>query len=109
MAIKSTVVTDTETLIYQSRDCSAVTTIYFCNASEQDVFFNVHVVPAGSQANFTNLIYTQLLLPCRDTYVLDTEKIVLENNDAIYARVIVPTGSVIGDLVLIATVSAIIV
>jgi len=107
MALKNTIVTDIETLVYQSQGSSAVTTMYFCNAGEITVKIDVYLVPAGSWPDFTNLIYTQLSLPCFDTFVMDTEKIIFENNDRIYAKVYVPDGELISNLPVIATVSAI--
>lgn len=107
MTLKSTVVSDTPTLIYRSTGCSAVTTIYICNASSATVHFNIYAVPTPLTPDTTNLIYHQVPLHCNDTYVMDTEKLVLENQDALYAAVIVPPGEIIANLSVIATVSAI--
>jgi hypothetical protein len=107
MSLKSTVLTDVPTLIYQSNGCSAVTTIYFCNASSVTIQFDVYAVPRPLVPDLTNLIYHQIPLHCNDTYVLDTEKLVLEHGDALYAKVLVPAGEVIANLKVISTVSAI--
>lgn len=107
MTLKSTVVSDTPTLIYRSTGCSAVTTIYICNASSATVHFNIYAVPTPDSPGTTNLIYHQIPLHCNDTYVMDTEKLVLENLDALYAVVLVPPGEIIANLSVIATVSAI--
>lgn len=105
--LRSTVLTDVPTEIYRSTGCTAVTTVYFCNASTKTVQFSVYAVPNPTYPNDTNYIYYDIPLACNDTYVLDTEKLVLENGDALFARVTVPPGELIANLPIIATVSAI--
>lgn len=107
MALKSTVLTDVPTKIYQSEGCNAVTTIYFCNTGAITVSFNVHATPKSVVPDGTNLIYKQLNLPCNETFVMDTEKLVLEDGDCLYATVLVPPGQLISNLIIVATVSAI--
>lgn len=107
MALKSTILTDVPTKIYQSDGCTAITTVYFCNTGAVTVNFNVYATPRLIVPDNTNLIYSQISLPCNDTFVLDTEKLVLEDGDALYAKVLVPPGQLITNLIIVATVSAI--
>jgi hypothetical protein len=85
MAIKNTTIDTSPTAIYTSLNDSAVTTIYFCNKTTGVVTFNVYVTPFGQPADVTSIVYYGIEVAPTDTYVLDTEKIILANGDAIYA------------------------
>jgi hypothetical protein len=79
----------------------AVTTMYFCNRTASTTAFNIYVVPAGFIANSNNTVYFNKTLAAGDTYVVDWEKLVLENGASIrgnanVGNAIVATVSVIG-------------
>jgi hypothetical protein len=42
------------------------------------------VVPSGDTVNENFKIYNNLLIPAQDTYVIDSEKLILESGDRIY-------------------------
>ena len=65
---------------------SAVTTIHFCNTTLNLVTFDVYVVPSstGTVGNDT-MIYNTIQLAPEDTYILDTEKLMLDSGDQIIA------------------------
>lgn len=106
MALTSTVLTETPIKLYQSRGCSAITTMYICNASAFTVHFHLYAVMSGGTPSILNTIYHNVPVQCNDTYVIDSEKLVLEDGDALYANVVIPAGAVISNLPVIATVSA---
>jgi hypothetical protein len=67
-----------------------VTTMYLCNTSNVAATANVYLVPAAS--NFladptSTLIYSNLPIAPGDTYIVDGERIVLENGDSIQANI----------------------
>ena len=85
MALAKAALTASAAAIYTSSGNSAVTTIYFCNYSGSDRTVTVHLVASGDSADNTNIIYQALPVVAGDTYVLDTEKVILANGDTIQA------------------------
>lgn len=77
---------------------SAVTTIYFCNNDTSALSLSVYVVPMGQTVSPNHIIYNTLQIASLDTYVLDTERLMFDAGDQIFA-----TASVAG--LIIATVS----
>jgi hypothetical protein len=88
MAIYSTVVTQTPASIFTSVGSTALTTLYLCNQSDQTIITNLYLVSAaGEPAEWGNVqIYKDLSIAPRDTYILETERILLDDGDAIYAN-----------------------
>ena len=63
---------------------TAVTVIYITNKSETDGTVDVYVTPNGASVSENHLVYTQLSVKARDTYIIDTEKMILETGAKIY-------------------------
>jgi len=72
--------------VYTSAGNSAITTAYLSNTSNSPVTANVHVVPNGATANVANQIYSQLTISGYDTYVMEWERILLNNGDTIQIK-----------------------
>lgn len=101
MAIKNTTLGSEPTTIHTSDKTTAVTTLYFCNISTGPQTFSVFAVPAGSSADNTTIIYYNIQISPSDTFVLDTERLILEDLDSIVAyatqsNAIVATVSYVG-------------
>ena len=94
-----------EPIFTSANSTNAITVIYICNASTNSVLFNLFAVPSGNTASYTNVIYYNVPLTVNDTYVLDTEKLILEPGDSIYANLNVPIMT--ANIKVIATVSSI--
>ncbi len=89
----------TTTQVFLATAQHAVTTMLFCNTDAvTDATVDVYVVPYGSNANAGTQIMKAVSIPAGETFVLDTERLILETNDAIYAQ-----SSV--DLIITATIS----
>lgn len=86
MALARGTLTTSPTAVYTSTGNSAITNVYFCNTTASPVEIDVHLATNGTLGDATNYIYRQVSIPAYDTFVLDTEKIVLANGDALYAR-----------------------
>jgi len=85
--ITNTLVLSTTTNIFSSAGENAVTTIFFCNTSENtDTELDVYVVPAGGSFGVATQVMSNLSLPYGETFVFDVEKLILENGAAIWAR-----------------------
>ena len=85
--ITNTVLTTNATSIFTSASDNgdAVSCIYFCNTSATQVTINVYAVPAGHSASTSNIIYDQVVISGKDTFVCDMEKLFLDNGDSVQA------------------------
>jgi hypothetical protein len=66
----------------------AVTTMFFCNTSDVDdclldIFVNPNTAVPGTSST---QIINSLSLPRTETFVFDAEKLILDNNDEIWAK-----------------------
>ncbi len=75
------------TTIYQSDGESGVTTLIICNHhATTNAVVNVWVVPDGAVAGNSNQILKNLTIVASDTFVMDMEKLVLDDGDTIVAQ-----------------------
>ncbi len=90
---------------FVATDVTAVTTIHLCNITQQDATVNIYVLPydgSTSTPSVNNKIYSSLTVRGNDTYIIDSEKLILSANDKIYIEtpdssgLIVATISTIG-------------
>jgi hypothetical protein len=86
MAISNTVLTTTPTAIYTSSGTNVVTLLYFCNTSGASKTINLYLVPNGGSASSSTQVYKDYAITTSDTLVIDKEKIILSNGDAIFAN-----------------------
>lgn len=63
----------------------ALTTVFFCNTSENlTEILNLYLVTKGKEANSEAQIACNIEIEPTDTFVLDTERLVLEDGDYLY-------------------------
>jgi len=85
MAITNFQVTaNTASAAFTASADTAVTVIYVTNKSSSDGNVNIYVVPSGDSVSENFKIYNNVLIPAQDTYIVDTEKLILESGDKIY-------------------------
>ena len=72
--------------VYTSAGQTVVTLGYFCNIDSLAQNINIFLVPNGSSPDLTNIIYSNVQITSSDTMVMDMEKIILDNGDAMYAN-----------------------
>jgi hypothetical protein len=85
MAITNFQVTaNTASAAFTASADTAVTVIYVTNKTSSDGNVNIYVVPSGDTVSEDFKIYNNLLIPAQDTYIVDTEKLILESGDKIY-------------------------
>ena len=72
------------TAAYTATAETAVTVIYITNKTDGDGTVDLYVVPNGGSVGEPFKIYTELTIKARDTYILDTEKMILETGAKIY-------------------------
>lgn len=85
MALSNTLIETTAKSIYTSTGTNAIVTVYFCNFGMNPVTFTVYAVPYGQTPDLNNLIYSNVNLTSNDTYVWDSEKLILGNGDSLWA------------------------
>ena len=104
MAITNNFIDATLTTLYTSSGDTAITSMIFCNyadvdniaspsgtvLTDADTFLDLHVVPNGGSASDQNKILHQLKIPGGETFIMDTERLVLENGDTIVAQTTSP-------------------
>lgn len=105
MAITSTFLSNVNSSIFTSDGSNAITAIYFCNTGTQIAHLTVHLVPKTFNPGNDNIIYYQIPISTYDTYIMDTEKIILEDGDRIFANLEVNYHS--SNTSIVATVSTI--
>lgn len=98
MAIQNTTLTSAAQSLIGTTGERAVTVIYFYNSDVSSVTIDLHAVPSGDSADSGNKIYGNLIIEPTDTYIVDTEKLLLDDGDSLWAAA--NTGNVV-----IATVS----
>ena len=89
MAILNANLTTAATAIYTSSGQTVVTLLYFCNVSGSTKLANLYIVPASQSsdgAQTYNQIYANYAITTSDTLVVSSEKIILNNGDALYAN-----------------------
>lgn len=87
MAIVNSSLSNTPAAIYTSSGQSVVTTMYFCNTDNSSSHtVSVYVVPNGGTADDSTVIYKNVNLVANDTMIVNQEKLILSNGDAVYAN-----------------------
>ena len=77
---------------------TAVTSIHLCNITSTDATVNIYLLPDdGSTAgpSESNKIYNTLTIQATDTYIIDTEKMILDTGDKIYIETPDSSGQVV--------------
>jgi len=85
MAISQATVALAGATIYTSSGQSAITAAFFLNDHSSAVALDLHIVKSGQTAAASNRIIKSLSINAADAYVLDTERLLLENGDFLYA------------------------
>jgi hypothetical protein len=82
MSIAQQTVGTGATAIYTSSGSSAITTVYLMNNDAGPVTVQIHIVKNGESATVSNKIKKDLAIAAADTYILDTERLILDNGDS---------------------------
>ena len=86
MSITNSTLTTVASPIYTSSGSTATTVIYFHNLNGSAQTFNLYVVPNGQTLANVNRIYGNKSVASNDTYIIDLEKLLLDNGDRLYAN-----------------------
>jgi hypothetical protein len=95
MSISNTTLNTYVAPVYTSSGSTALTALYFCNTdSANTIQITIHAVPYGGTVSNTTMIYNSISLTAGDTYVIDTEKLILSSGDTIQALKSASTANV---------------
>ena len=86
MAITSTQLTTTgSTDVFTAVGQQAITVIYLCNTTANATIVDMYVTSAAGSAAANTQIYSNLALTAHDTYVISSEKLILDTGYLIKA------------------------
>ena len=88
MAItNSLITTGAAANVYVSSGSSAITAMYLCNIDTTTRTFDIYVCPSGNTLTpASTRIYSGVQIQAGDTYVVDSEKLILSSGDMIRAN-----------------------
>jgi len=85
MAISQAAITTSPATLFTSSGTNAITAIYVLNNHSSTVTLQVHIVPSGDGFDISNKIIKDLQIAAGDTFVIDTERLILDNGDTVQA------------------------
>lgn len=86
MAIVNTRIATIPTQIFLASGQQAVTTVVFCNVTTSTATLSFFAVPFGGNAGPTTQVLNNIELPGGETFALDKERFVLDDQDAFFAQ-----------------------
>lgn len=88
MAItNSLITTGAAANVYVSTGNSAITAMYLCNIDSTARTFDIYVCPSGNTITpLSTRIYSSIQIQAGDTYVIDSEKLILNSGDMLKAN-----------------------
>lgn len=104
MAIRQRLATTTTTaldFVFQASADTAVTSIHLCNVTSNDAVVNIYLLPSDGSTTVpteNNKIYNSLTIQGTDTYIIDTEKMILSSGDKIYVETPDSSASVVATI-----------
>ena len=87
--------------VYTASADTAVTTIHICNITSSDATINIYLLPNDASTTTpteNNKLYNSLNIPATDTYIIDTEKMILTNGDKIFIELPDSSGQVVATI-----------
>jgi hypothetical protein len=76
---------DAPSTLYTSVNTSVIVSGFFCNLHDSPVTITVYVVPNGGTIQDQNIIYKDITIAPDDTYIIDVEKIILDDGEFLAA------------------------
>ena len=91
--IQNLIVRNSNTKVFNANMQTTITSIFFTNISDELESVTVYAVKSGESITSKQIILNELPLVGKDTYVFNTEKLILDKNDSIWVKCL--TGSVV--------------
>jgi len=84
--------------VFEAAADTAVTSIHLCNITNSDAVIDIYLLPNDGSTTVpteNNKIYNSLTIQATDSFVIDTEKMILSSGDKIYVQNADSSGQVI--------------
>ena len=100
MAITQTIAPSTTNAndhVFEATESTAITTIHLCNLTAATATVNIYLLPEDGSTTApseNNKLYNELNINGKDSYIIDTEKMILVNGDKIYVENVGSSGQV---------------
>ena len=104
MAIRQRLATTTTTaldFVFQASADTAVTSIHLCNITSSDATVNIYLLPSDGSTTVpteNNKIYNSLTIQGTDSYIIDTEKMILSSGDKIYVELVGSSSQIVATI-----------
>jgi hypothetical protein len=86
MIINRTLATTPVSAIFTATFQTAITTVMFCNiTTSTDATIKVYAVASGLNPSPSTQVINNVTVPVGETFVLDTERLILDAGDALWA------------------------
>lgn len=72
--------------VFQATEDCVLRWVGFTNTGSTDVTINVYLVKNGETPSDQNRIFADIIIPTKDTFILDEDRILMEAGDSIYAQ-----------------------
>jgi len=101
MAITQTLATTTlnaEDHVFEATQSVAVTSIHMCNITASDATVNIYLLPEDGSTTVpteNNKLYNSLTVQQTDTYIIDTEKMIMDTGDKIFIETPDSSGQIV--------------
>jgi hypothetical protein len=112
MALLAGAVNDSATLVFEVNGIGfrnkypgtsyAITSLFICNLSSSPTSLTLYLVPSQGSPSSSNTIIKELPISGLDTFALDTEKIILDDGDSVWAAATNTNVSVVMSIVRVA-------
>jgi hypothetical protein len=86
MALINTTLTTAVANIYASTGNSVVVTAFVCNTDSSARTFNLYAVPTSGTASTSNQILKEVSINAGDTYIMNSERLILANGETLRAN-----------------------
>ena len=92
MAITQTIAPSTTNAndhVFEATESVALTSMHLCNLTAATATVNIYLLPEDGSTTApseNNKLYNELALDAKDTYIIDTEKMILTTGDKIYVE-----------------------
>jgi uncharacterized Zn finger protein len=79
------ILTDGISTVYTSANTNVIVSGFICNLHDSPVNVTVYLLPDSQTAEDRYKIYNEITIAAGDTYIVDTEKIILDNGESVAA------------------------
>lgn len=87
--------------VFEASADTAVTSIHLCNITSSDATVDIYLLPNDGSTTVpteNNKIYNSLTIQATDSYIIDTEKMILTSGDKIFVETPDSSGAIVATI-----------